>query len=115
MNGNKVNQMVPWAGDCSLGQRSAGIQRQCPPLHLKPHGARMPDLYLDVLCHDCRACHDLYNADLASHARGCSYFYTCPVTGRALAIRISFPDGTATGVPPGAVSLRWVADASQAA
>jgi len=75
----------------------------------------MPDLYLDVLCRECRGCHDLYNADVAPHARGCSYSYTCPATGQAVAVRISFPDATATGVPPGAVPLRWVADDSLAA
>jgi hypothetical protein len=75
----------------------------------------MPDLYLDVLCTDCHTSHDLYNTDPAPHARGCSYSYTCPASGRTVAIRISFPDAKATVVPARAVPLRWVADAGAAA
>jgi hypothetical protein len=70
----------------------------------------MPDLYLGVLCSDCRTSHDLYNTDRNPHARGCSYSYTCPASGRAVAIRISFPDAVSTAVPRGAVPLIWVAD-----
>jgi hypothetical protein len=75
----------------------------------------MPDLYLGVLCGDCRKSHDLYNADPAPHARGCSYSYTCPTSGRAVALRISFPDATTNVIPAGAVPLRWVANAHRAA
>lgn len=73
----------------------------------------MPDLYLDVLCGDCRTLHDLFNADPAPHARGCAYSYTCPTTGRAVTVRVSFPDATATPRPTGAVPLRWVADSGE--
>jgi hypothetical protein len=75
----------------------------------------MPDLYLGVLCGDCRASHHLYNVDPAPHAPGCSYSYVCPTTGRAVSLRISFPDARSTAVPAGAIPLRWVADASRAA
>jgi hypothetical protein len=71
----------------------------------------MPDLYLGVLCGDCRTSHDLYNADPHSHAPGCLYEYTCPVSERPVALRINFPDATVTAVPAGAVPLRWVANA----
>jgi hypothetical protein len=72
----------------------------------------MPDLYLGVLCGDCRTSHDLYNTDPDPHAGGASYWYTCPASGRAVSLRINFPDAAATAVPAGAVPLRWVADAS---
>ena len=75
----------------------------------------MPDLYLGVLCTDCHTSHDLFNADRDPHARGCSYPYTWPASGRAVPIRISFPDATTTFVPARAVPLRWVADARAAA
>jgi hypothetical protein len=73
------------------GRAAGRIGRRLAP-ESTHRGARMPDLYLGVVCSECLTTHDLYNPDSFSHARGNSYTYTCPVNRRRVVVRVNVPD-----------------------